>query len=392
MIILATILGPFLLLGQPNTSMPGNNSQHKSIVESKVRLDSTIIIRESTGSKEKTHFLYNSEGYNTECINYEFDKSTNKWVQSGIETCTYDSAWNLTSVINDGQYKHKQEFNYDKTGDLQNVIYYQQDNSNNWYEFTRDEYVNNQTQNKIYGRIWSSEHCIFYFNNEGKITNIRWAETDSLEFKYDGIGNIITKTHFYNDQPYCPFVVCEIEDYYYDTPSNSITSFLRRSQFSGMCWDSTLYLQSESKFYYDKGFTQKDLILPYVFNFNPFTHYLGWYYTWNFLLDFKITERINVNFNRIKYYYSDQTITGIEENTPEKLCVYPNPATDHIKIDVDSDPQPAFLEIYDLQGRVILKEEISQQHQISVRHLKRGMYLYKIKCQDRVKTGKVVLL
>lgn len=392
MIILATILFPFSLLGQSNLRMPEKNLQLKSVKESKVRLDSTVTIRESTGSKEKMHFLYDSEGHNTECINYDFDKSTSKWVQSGTETCTYDSAWNLTSVITDGQYKHKEEFNYDKTGNLQTVIYYQQDNSSNWYEIFRDEYEHDIFQNKIYAVIHIGEHCIFYFDNEGKIKNVRWAETDSLEFRYDLNGNIKSKTHFFNDPPLCPFVISEKDEYFYDDINNSVSSKSSSSTLSGWCPDGTLFLSRESKYLYDKGVKLKDLILPYVFNFDPFSHYGGWSNTWNFLLDFKITERINYHNNqRIKYYYSDQAITGINENTQGKSVVYPNPATDFINLSVGNTLEPAKIEVYNNLGKMVMIDDLLPGKQISVKHLQRGFYIYKLSSQNTVETGKIIL-
>jgi len=133
------------------------------------------------------------------------------------------------------------------------------------------------------------------------------------------------------------------------------------------------------------------LILPYVFYNNPRTHYFEWYYTWNFLLDFKIIERTNTSYWNVKYYYSEQTITGIKENTQKKVDVYPNPATDFINLHVGTTLDPAKIEIYDSQGKLVMTEDIIPGKQISVKHLQRGLYIYKVSFQDTILTGKIIL-
>lgn len=158
-----------------------------------------------------------------------------------------------------------------------------------------------------------------------------------------------------------------------------------------MCWDSTLYIKNESKYTIDKSYRRNDLILPYVFYNNPFAHYIDWLYTWNFLLDYKITERTNTSYWNVKYYYSDQTITGNNNKKHFGSRIYPNPATDKIYFDVNTYVGPVFLEIMDIQGRTIMKDDIYGLHQISVGHLKRGIYLYKLYHQSETKTGKILL-
>lgn len=371
------------LPGQTNKT-PSNDSPVLTFIkESKVRLDSIITIRESTGSKEKMHFLYNSEGYNTKCIHYFFTDSIKKWELSKIDSCTYDSAWNLTSVITDGQIK--EEFTYDRNGKLLTRTY-----------DSKDEYVYDKDPKKIFAVIFGGENCIFYFDSLGKIRNVRWAETDSLEFEYNINGNITSRSHFFHDPPLCPLVISEKDEYFYDGINKSIISKSSSSPFSGWCPDGTLNLTRESKYLYDKGFKMKDLILPYVFNFNPSSHYLGWSYIWNFLLDFKITERINYSgtgslYNRIKYFYSDQTVTGAKELPEKVIRLYPNPASAHITIDFDGFQGPAILELFNGHGQSMMKKSVSNGNSLSVDHLPRGLYLYRLHLADTVQNGSVIL-
>jgi len=364
-------------------------SQYSSGI--KQRLDSIIITWDSYAYKEKRHFLYNSEGYNTEWINYKYDMTTFKWVQSGNVKCNYDSVWNLTSVVTEGEYKNKVEYKYDKKGNLITVVSYQWNNTSGWYEIFSDVYKYDKFPYEIDAITHIAEHCKFRFDNDGKIINIKWVVTDSIDFRYDINGNIISRTRFFYDPGYCPFVVCGIEDYNYDLTNNTITAILKEAQLSGMCYDSKLSLKNESKYTIDKGYRKKDLILPYVFYNNPFAHYIDWLYTWNFLLDFKITERTNTSYWNVKYYYSDQTITDNNDIKHIESRIFPNPATDKIYFDINKNTAPVFLEILDVHGRTVMKDDISGFHQISVGHLKRGIYIYKLYNHSETRTGKILL-
>lgn len=193
-----------------NKSLPALQSSS----DIKQRLDSIITAWPSSGSKQKTHFLYNSEGYNTKCINYSFDENVNKWVQSGNVKCDYDSAWNLTSFVTDGEYKRKEEYTYDKAGNLITVTYFQYDKSTGWYEIFKNEFNYDRFPYEVDAILPFAEYCTIRFDDNGKIINVKWIGTDSLDFQYDIYGNILSRTRFFYDPGYCPFVVMEKEDYY----------------------------------------------------------------------------------------------------------------------------------------------------------------------------------
>lgn len=415
MIILAAILGPFLLLGQSNLKMPENNSQPKSIRESNVKLDSVIITREPSGSREKIHYLYTPEGYNIKCFHYYFNDSNNLWEQSAIDSCTYDSNGKLTSwFVDGGKYNgdNMREFTYDSLGNLSTVITYQREiaEGSKWDGIFKEVFVTDKSKNittifKLNGMNtddWNSgEKWDLYFLPDGRIEKILGYNcggaycdhsVDTVRFSYDANKNISVITDkVFIDWP-TPWVELIKNEYSYDFNSKVIT-WINFNAYGG---DGILRPEWKSEFIIDFPYNIHELILPYVFYDYSLERYLNWSLYWNVLLDYKIDELINYSgagslYNRIKYYYSNQTITGIKESTQEKVDVYPNPATDFINFHVGTTLEPAKIEIYDNQGKLVMIEDIITRKQISVKQLQRGFYIYKVSFQNSVMTGKIIL-
>gem|GEM_PF-1744919 len=415
MIILTAIVVPFSLLGQFNLRMPENNSNLKSVRESMVRLDSVIITREPPNSWEKIHYLYTTEGYNTKCVHYYFKDTTKQWVQTAIDSCTYDLNGRLTSWFIDGGKNNgdnMREFTYDPLGNLSTAITYQRSISDGskWdgifkEVFTYDKSKNITTilkYNKVITDEWfEAEKWDLYFLPDGRIEKILGYNcggtycdhsVDTVRFSYDATKNIsfiIDKALL--DWP-TPWVEIFKSEYSYDL-NLEVIYWIHYNAWEG---DGILRPDRRSEFIIDFPFNTRELILPYVFHDYSIERYLSWSLYWNVLLDYKIDERINYSgigsvYNRIKYYYSNQTITGFKENAQGKSVVYPNPATDFINFHVGNTFEPARIEIYNNLGKMVMIDDIIPGKQISAKHLQRGFYIYKLSFQNKVETGKIIL-
>ncbi len=415
MIILAAIVLPFSLLGQSILRMPENNLQLKSVRESKVRLDSVIITREPPNSREKIHYLYTPEGYNTKCVHYDFKDTTNQWVQTSIDSCTYDLNGRLTSWFIDGGKNNgdnMREFTYDPLGNLSTAITYQRSISDGskWdgifkEVFTYDKSKNITTIFKHDGLNsddwYQTEKWDLYYLPDGRIEKILGYNcggaycdhsVDTVRFSYDAPNNIsfiIDKALL--DWP-TPWVEIFKSEYSYDL-NLQVIGWIHYNAWEG---DGILRPDRRSEFIIDFLFNTRELILPYVFHDYSLERYLSWSLYWNVLFDYKIDERINYSgtgsvYNRIKYYYSNQTITGFKENAQGKSVVYPNPAKDFINFYVGSTHEPAKIEIYNNLGKMVMIDDLLPGKQISVKHLQRGFYIYKLSSQNTVETGKIIL-
>jgi hypothetical protein len=77
---------------------------------------------------------------------------------------------------------------------------------------------------------------------------------------------------------------------------------------------------------------------------------------------------------------------GVEEIAMLDLNIYPNPATDNVRIDGLSTERPLDISIFDLAGREAYRDRISGQSsvELSVNDFSRGTYLLVVKDGDNV--------
>ncbi len=90
------------------------------------------------------------------------------------------------------------------------------------------------------------------------------------------------------------------------------------------------------------------------------------------------------------FYYSilNSSIENISHEN--KLSIYPNPCTDLLNIDLNTNNTSLEINIYDIQGRMMISKEISKKSSISLIDLSKGIYIYEvIDCND-VFTGKII--
>jgi hypothetical protein len=88
-----------------------------------------------------------------------------------------------------------------------------------------------------------------------------------------------------------------------------------------------------------------------------------------------------------------------QNSQEEKLSVYPNPASDQLKIDFLSDGNILLdIEVIDLTGKVVLKYEgrvnIEQdifKAELDISSLQRGVYFVKLKQGERIYSKKLMV-
>ena len=68
---------------------------------------------------------------------------------------------------------------------------------------------------------------------------------------------------------------------------------------------------------------------------------------------------------------------GISESEIDDLMIVPNPATNQVQINFSGSD--ASLTVYDLQGKIVLKDSIQNQEIISLENFERGVYLFDIR-------------
>lgn len=110
--------------------------------------------------------------------------------------------------------------------------------------------------------------------------------------------------------------------------------------------------------------------------------------------DDALTFRIKSGNDTLTYIFA---MTFMELPTSSLLLpegevrVSPNPATDRITLDFGGQSGVGRLELYNSQGQLVMREALFSGTAVPVRHLKSGMYFYKLQFQGAIHTGKIVL-
>jgi hypothetical protein len=73
-----------------------------------------------------------------------------------------------------------------------------------------------------------------------------------------------------------------------------------------------------------------------------------------------------------------------------EITFYPNPATDNINIVLPENTSRAFFMLYDMQGRMLIRKEVSNQETVPINNLASGIYIYHIKTEKENHTGKLI--
>jgi hypothetical protein len=75
----------------------------------------------------------------------------------------------------------------------------------------------------------------------------------------------------------------------------------------------------------------------------------------------------------------------------DQIVCYPNPATDHIRIQSKSDLNQATFELFDVNGRKILSEYLDEKATVAVQHVSSGLYIYKLSIDNSTFNGKILI-
>ena len=83
------------------------------------------------------------------------------------------------------------------------------------------------------------------------------------------------------------------------------------------------------------------------------------------------------------------TSIGLELNGPDKVNIYPNPATDNIYI--SNLFKKSIIKIYDIQGKLVLENKISNKEYVNISILAKGIYQVKFEGNNLNETRKLII-
>ena len=97
------------------------------------------------------------------------------------------------------------------------------------------------------------------------------------------------------------------------------------------------------------------------------------------------------------YYYSPHTVDIVDIQTKHTINIYPNPASDRIKIQIETlQPETVQMVLYDIVGRKISEIsmlEVSQQfvYDMDVSNFAKGIYMLRIATSKGQVMRKIVI-
>ena len=102
-----------------------------------------------------------------------------------------------------------------------------------------------------------------------------------------------------------------------------------------------------------------------------------------------LTDQWGCKFISNDLFFSTASLYDYSSN---KLSVFPNPANDYLEVIVDSEQSFNILELYDMQGRKVLSQELwNAKHRIDVTGLNKGTYILKVYSDGQQLSKRVVL-
>jgi hypothetical protein len=92
----------------------------------------------------------------------------------------------------------------------------------------------------------------------------------------------------------------------------------------------------------------------------------------------------------IVFVASFERMTSIEDIETKHIVIYPNPATDNIHITLPENVHQALFILYDMQGKILIKQEVSNQDMVSINSLASGVYIYNVRTDKQSYQGKLI--
>jgi hypothetical protein len=213
----------------------------------------------------------------------------------------------------------------------------------------------------------------------------QWKNSDKSEYTYDANGNpTVGINSDWNSE------TSQWENYSkyestYDANGNPTVVIYSRWNSETSQWKN----YDKSEYTYDLSYSLNDLILPNIYSFAP---------SYSNLIVNKPVDFISydygqgswVNSSKGTYQYSTVNGTSVSGLNMNAYSIYPNPASDNINFNITNSNNTFTFELYDSQGRKLISKEITNNRQLSLEGLAKGIYLYNLNIDGEIQSGKLI--
>jgi len=358
-------------------------------------------------------YTYDEDGKPLSVINYIWDMMNSEWNSWLKSEYTYDGngllilnlryRWDL--IAEEWKLDYKLEHTYDNNERPDEIIFSEFiDASAEWIYEWKNEYVydSKNAESAVIGYEWDGMSqwindwkTEYSYNNEDKLIqyidydwdnfNSQWVNDEKSEYTYNANNDVEEYIHFdwiVSKEGWEPTYKGLYE---YNTSGDVFT-------FTSLDWvglTSTWLPAYREEYQHNNDYMYTDLILP--------IYYQDYYDYYSSHMLITITRQSwNENSSTWEddyertYSYSEEN-TWISENQVGIINVYPIPADDYIIFGLENISNNYFVEIFDIQGKQVVTEELNIDNKVSIDRLKEGLYFYRITEKDNFFTGKIIV-
>lgn len=354
--------------------------------------------------RNKTAQTFDAKNNLTSQTKFFFDLNLKQWIGVNKSENDYDSSENKTLQLiykwdtskNDWIYKEKYEYKFNATGKQTSMIhslygadkFYTKNSSETIYD-TADRIIKNSTYDggSATKTPYGNTQYEVTFNPNGVAQALIYYTWDfskndfiyssKYEYSYNPDGSLAKRNLYQWNTNTSIFELKTKTDL--SSLNNGNLSISIQSNFNEGSWQTAVKNEKEFNLAYPK----EQLIYPLKYE-SLFDHMLlsDKQYTWE--ESWKLT-------NQTSFYFSKANFTSVVKPEQAGFKVFPNPASEKITIQLNDSEKAGIFELFNVIGKKITLETISNSTQLDVNNIPPGTYFYQIKLKQKVFTGKIII-
>lgn len=375
-------------------------------------------------NKWKESYEYNADGFPTKYVVSSWNG--NGWVYENKMTYQVDDNGNILAINTSLYSPEKTDWVdilrvkclYHDNGNRQSWIMYRLSSDNSWDEYSKREFVCDKAEKEI-----------LILDFKWDVSKSRWVYLHKIEYQYNS-SDVVIETATYawmsnsNTWEYLKLQQTELDssdngsetvDYYWSVLDSVWVNDLKEErvydefdnevQSISYVWNSysdtwiatTRYQYSYNTVGHKTNYAKFDWIIEMNDWVGDWQNDDYRYDNNDNLLEYSVsnwTLSANnwVNNQRKLFYYSEEVITTNSlTKLDEKLKVYPNPSSDAIAFNLESNSTKAVLNLYSLNGTIVLSTLIGSDERVSIKHLVSGLYFYEVADNTGIFKGSIAI-